>query len=478
MVDFGRPSNPFPRRADPASQFVIRELPFCDPFALYAHIRQHAESSFILESAPGPERLAEFTYIGFNPEHVLALDDGQATVDGHPIEAEDGSDVQPLDALRSFLDAYRPPLDVRMPKYLGGLVGYLSYDTVRRFEPSLGKAPDRPRPPFPDFELGLYLDGIIVDHRRDRAFYVSHAEDRFAFVRELASSAPLAPSAFRVGELVSDTTRDAFCADVERVKRAIHDGDVYQLVLSRQLSAQYEGDLFEVYRALRTLNPSPYMFCLEFGRGTEQERSIVGSSPEMLVSVREGNVITYPIAGTRPLGETEDERERYRDELLADEKEAAEHAMLVDLARNDVGRVSRPGSVRVPEYRSVEPFSHVQHLVSRVEGRLNDDHDPFDALGALFPAGTVTGAPKVRAMSLIDELETSGRGPYAGAVGYASLTGDLDTAISIRTLFATDDTLYLQAGAGIVADSVPEREWAETEHKLGGLTRALEEASI
>ena len=478
MVDFGRVPTAPNRSTDRATQLIIRELPACDPFSLYAHIRQHAESSFILESAPGPERLAEFTYIGFNPEHVLALDDGQATVDGHPIEAENGSDVQPFDALRAFLDAYRPPLDVRMPKYLGGLVGYLSYDVVRQFEPSLTASPDRPRPPFPDFELGLYLDGIIVDHRQDRAFYVGHAEDRSAFAQELATSAPLRPSSFHVDDLVSETSEDVFCRNVERAKRAIHDGEVYQLVLSRQLSASYDGDLFEVYRALRDLNPSPYMFCLEFGRGTDQERSIVGSSPEMLVSVREGNVITYPIAGTRPLGESDDTQARYRDELLADEKEAAEHAMLVDLARNDVGRVSRPGSVRVPEYRSVEPFSHVQHLVSRVEGRLNDDHDPFDALGALFPAGTVTGAPKVRAMSLIDELETSGRGPYAGAVGYASLTGDLDTAISIRTLFATDDTLYLQAGAGIVADSVPEREWAETEHKLGGLTRALEEASI
>ena len=477
MVDFGRVPTAPRQPSDRATQLIIRELPACDPFALYAHIRQHAESSFILESAPGPERLAEFTYIGFNPEHVLALDDGRATVDGDPIEAENGSDVRPFDGLRAFLDAYRPPLDVRMPKYLGGLVGYLGYDVVRQFEPSLGDAPDKPRPPLPDFVLGLFLDGIIVDHRQGRAFYVSHAEDRSAFAHELATSAPLRPSSFQIDDLVSDTSKDAFCRNVERAKRAVYDGEVYQLVLSRQLSASYAGDLFEVYRALRALNPSPYMFCLEFGRGTDEERSIVGSSPEMLVSVREGNVITYPIAGTRPLGETEEEQSRYRDELLADEKEAAEHAMLVDLARNDVGRVSQPGSVHVPEYRSVEPFSHVQHLVSRVEGRLADDHDPFDALGTLFPAGTVSGAPKVRAMSLIDELETSGRGPYAGAVGYASLTGDLDTAISIRTLFATGDTLYLQAGAGIVADSVPEREWAETEHKLGGLTRALKEAS-
>jgi len=477
VVDFGRVPTACSRPTDRVTQLIIRELPACDPFALYAHIRQHAESSFILESAPGPERLAEFTYIGFNPRHVLALNGDRVTVDGHPIEVENGGEIRPFDALRAFLDAYRPPLDVRMPKYLGGLVGYLGYDVVRQFEPSLGKAPDKPTLPFPNFELGLYLDGIIVDHRQDRTFYVGHAEDRSAFANELATSAPLKPSSLQVDDLVSDTSKEAFCRNVEHAKRAIHDGEVYQLVLSRQLSASYKGDLFEVYRTLRSLNPSPYMFCLEFGRGTDHGHTIVGSSPEMLVSVREGNVITYPIAGTRPLGETSEEQARYRDELLADEKEAAEHAMLVDLARNDVGRISRSGSVHVPEYRSVEPFSHVQHLVSRVEGRLADEHDPFDALGALFPAGTVTGAPKVRAMSLIDKLETSGRGPYAGAVGYASLTGDLDTAISIRTMFATNDTLYLQAGAGVVADSVPEREWAETEHKLGGLTRALEEAS-
>lgn len=495
MIGFGRPSSlPSSRSSLPPApapvgfsrrshrgRLLVRELPRKDPFALYAALRQQSKTCFLLESAPGPgpgpERLAEFTYLGFDPIHVYSLRDGTLFRDGRVLDRGRPRDV--LEALRGVLRGYRPPLDLRHPKYLGGLVGYFSYDFAQQIEPSLALRGDEA---FPTLELGLYLDGVVFDHRRGRAFYFSYGEDRFSLVEGLLRSAvevqakpePPEGTGLRVGSWEPNLSQEAFEAAVGEALEAIRAGEVFQLVLSRRLSARYEGDLLGFYRHLRALNPSPYMYALEFHRGTPEERSIWGSSPEMLVAVQGRRVITYPIAGTRPVGTTPEERTRYAQELLTDEKEGAEHAMLVDLARNDVGRVSAYGSVRVPRYRAVERFSHVQHLVSRVEGRLRDDCDALEALGALFPAGTVTGAPKLRAMEWIERLEPEPRGPYAGVVGYLSLTGDLDTAIAIRTLFASRGRLFLQAGAGVVADSLPAREFHETERKLDALRVALE----
>jgi len=459
--------------ASPRSRLLIRELPPCDPFPLYAALRLRSETCFLLESAPGPERLAEFTYLGFDPVHVYSLQDGKLFQDGRVLDRGQPLDV--LKALREVLRAHRPPLEVRHLKYLGGLVGYFSYDFAAHIESSLAL---RAHETFPALELGLYLDGVVFDHRRGRAFYFSYGEDRFARVNGLLRAAQdlPPPKGLQVGPWEGTPAQDAFEAAVEHALEAVQAGEVFQLVLSRRLSARYEGDLLTFYRCLRALNPSPYMYALEFHRGTPEERSIWGSSPEMLVAVRGRRVITYPIAGTRPLGSTPEEQARYAQELLADEKEGAEHAMLVDLARNDVGRVSAYGSVRVPQYRTVERFSHVQHLVSRVGGELREGCDALDALAALFPAGTVTGAPKLRAMEWIERLEPASRGPYAGVVGYLSLTGDLDTAIAIRTLFASPGRLFLQAGAGVVADSLPAHEYRETERKLDALRVALEAA--
>lgn len=483
MIDFGPPSpssSPFARPTPAVSRLIVRELPLKDPFALYAAIRRRVRTCFLLESAPGPERLAEFTYLGFEPEHIYTLREGTLFVDGRPLGPVEVD--EPLAVLRGVLSAYHMPIEVQQPKYFGGLVGYISYDFARHLEPLL----QRSRPPtnssFPDFELGLYLDGVIFDHQARQAFYFSHSEDRCELVRKALRELGVEPQPererkaprLRVGPLESDTSKAEFEANVARALELIREGEVFQLVLARRLRAHFAGDLFAFYAQLRAINPSPYMFCLEFERGSPQQRTIAGSSPEMLVAVRDRTVITYPIAGTRPLGRDAREEARYCEELLADEKERAEHAMLVDLARNDVGRVSAFGDVRVPELMKVERFSHVQHLVSRVEGTLREGLDALDALAALFPAGTVTGAPKLRAMEWIDRLERSPRGPYAGVVGYLSLTGDLDTAITIRTLFARGDELYLQAGAGIVADSIPTREWLETEHKLQALITALE----
>lgn len=381
---------------------------------------------------------------------------------------------RPVDALRDILRQYQPATNAEVPslsRFSGGLVGYFSYDFVRHLEGL--PAPTPPRSSFPEFELGLYLDGIVYDHHRQRAYYFSHGEDRSHLVEE-ALAAPAALGRLHVDSFEPDSTQPEFCAAVEQAKEYICSGDIYQVVLSRQLAAQYDGDLLLFYEALRRINPSPYMFHLELG-----ERVISGSSPEMLVSVQEHLITTYPIAGTRPLGQNAHERQRYSRELLMDEKERAEHAMLVDLARNDIGRVAQYGSVRVPEYGRVEYFSHVQHLVSRVEGRLRAGLDAIDALAALFPAGTVTGAPKPRAMEILNRLERSPRGPYAGAVGYLSLTGQLDTAITIRTLFADTRAhrLFLRAGAGIVYDSVAQREWDESERKLAAMKIALKGAT-
>jgi len=475
VIDFGSLTTP-PKQKPTVSSFsfskilpvlknlrpepLFKSVSAIDPFALYERLRPHVRRSFILESAPGAERLAEFTFIGFEPAAMLALREGTLFVDGKAL----GASHKPLQDLRALLrDIGRPHLTEF--KYLGGLVGYVGYDFVRHLE----RVPEASGEKiFPDFELGLYLDGVVFDHHASRAFYFSHAEDRSELLGLGTDSRVPDRESFSCDALTSHQTQAQFVKTVEAAREYICAGEIYQMVLSRQLSARYRGDLFDVYRTLRKINPSPYMYFLDFG-----ERFVAGSSPEMLASLQGRTVTTYPIAGTRPLGQTEAERQAYAQELLADEKECAEHNMLVDLARNDVGRVSEYGSVYVPDYLTVERFSHVQHIVSRVQGRLRKELDALDAFASIFPAGTVSGAPKVRAMELISRLEPSARGPYAGAVGYFSLNGNMDTAITIRTIVAGTEKLYLQAGAGIVYDSVPEREFAETEHKLGALKKAL-----
>lgn len=445
------------------SLFIKALKPAVEPIALYAALRRRVARSFLLESAPGPQRLAEFSFIGFDPIVTLVLKDGQLFCNGETYPADD-----PLQSLRRFI----APSAQNMPgfKYAGGLVGYVSYEFVRHLE----KLPLKPSP-FPELELGLFLDGVIYDHRRSTAFYFSHAEDRSSIVAEALDEAQhrgklayLPQTRFACDTLRSDQTQAEFEHSVARARECIIAGEVFQIVLSRQLCAPYEGDLFAVYQRLRQINPSPYMYFLDFGT-----RKIAGASPEMLVAVRGRTVQTYPIAGTRPLGHSEGETVALARELLTDPKERAEHAMLVDLARNDIGRISECSSVCVPDYMRVERFSHVQHLVSCVEGRLRAELDALDALAALFPAGTVSGAPKIRAMELIAQLEKTPRGPYAGAVGYLSLHGNLDTAITIRTVWADERHVYTRAGAGIVYDSVPEREWHETESKLHAMTQAL-----
>ncbi len=431
--------------------------PNLDPYALFAACRDDHPHAFILESLTGPARLAEHTFVGFDPEVIVSYRSGVLRSNGETIKTD-----RPIEALRSILTSYATP---GVPgRYVGGLVGYVSYEFVR----SLDSVPVHSDSPFPEFEFGLYLDGVIVDHVRKKAEYFAHGRSRFDDLPDAKAAVP----EFRTESPKPQVRQDRFVDEVAKAKAAILEGEAFQIVLSRRDYGRMAGDPLAFYEALRRLNPSPYMYYLDFG-----VRRVIGASPEMLLRVEDRIATTFPIAGTRPLGTTLPEMERFRAELSADEKERAEHNMLVDLARNDLGKVCRFGSVRVPQYMTVERYSHVQHLVSRVEGELAPGKDALDGFAALFPAGTVSGAPKPRAMEILHDLEGTARGPYAGVVGYLSLNGNLDTAIAIRTLFADGPTYYLQAGAGIVADSDPAREWLETEHKLEGLRAALQEAT-
>jgi len=323
---------------------------------------------------------------------------------------------------------------------------------------------------FPDAQLGFFDDGIVFDHRQRCAFYYYSNDNRLAEVERLIKQ-PSDAEALAYNQPKVNVTKGHFEKAVEKAKEYIVSGDVFQVVLSKRYEFRVKGDLIAFYRSLREINPSPYMYFLKAG-----DRQIVGSSPEMLVRVDNRVVETFPIAGTRPCVEKHSENMRLAKELLADPKERAEHVMLVDLARNDVGKIAKFGSVHVPEFMKVHQYSHVQHIVSQVVGDLKENCECYDALRAVFPAGTVSGAPKVRAMEIIEELEPTRRGPYAGAVGYFSYNGNADFAITIRTLFADKGKAYIQVGAGIVADSVPEREWFETDHKAEALMKALKNA--
>jgi len=352
------------------------------------------------------------------------------------------------------------------PRFIGGAVGYLSYDAIRYWERLPEFAVDDSN--FPDIEIGIFDDGIVFDHRKRQVFYYYLSEDRLAEVDRLIKENDDFGSLHYTHPKLG-VTKEQFEDAVETSKGYITRGDILQVVISKRYELRVKGDLRNFYGALRKINPSPYMYFLKMGN-----RQIVGSSPEMLVRVDNRTVETFPIAGTRPRVKKTSKNRALARELLSDPKERAEHVMLVDLARNDIGKVSRFGSVQVPEFMTVHQYSHVQHIVSRVVGELRDECDCYDALRAVFPAGTVSGAPKVRAMEIIEESEPVRRGPYAGAVGYFSYNGNADFAITIRTLVVNGGKAYIQVGAGIVADSVSEREWFETEHKARALMKALE----
>lgn len=356
-------------------------------------------------------------------------------------------------------------------RFLGGALGYISYDAIRYWVNLENNPKTRD---FPDMEFSLYEEGIVFDNLQGRAhyFFSDRVRDRTKEVEETCNRVPEPPNQFSFSKPTSNRKKEEFESSVIKAKEYIHSGEIFQVVLSKKYSFNLAGDLLRFYSELRQLNPSPYMYYLDL-EGTK----VAGSSPEMLVRVGNGEVETFPIAGTRPASKDEKENQILGEQLLKDPKERAEHVMLVDLARNDIGKIAEYGSVKLGEYMQVHRYSHVQHIVSQVKGNLRKDLTSFDALRSLFPAGTVSGAPKIRAMQIIDELEQDSRGPYAGALGYFTFTGNMDVAITIRTLVSRNDKASIQSGAGIVADSVPETEWFETERKAEALMRALEKAS-
>ena len=349
-------------------------------------------------------------------------------------------------------------------RLIGGLVGFISYDIVRHWENISDKYTELN---YADFQFGLFNEGIIFDHEKERVYYYHSGDNNLKEVLELLDT-EREIGTINYTEPISNINKETFENNVDIAKEYVRSGDIFQVVLSRKYEFKISGDLLSIYKSLRTINPSPYMYYFK-----SNDLNIIGASPEMLVRVTDNQIETFPIAGTRPRDEDMEKNKKLTEELLSDEKERAEHVMLVDLARNDVGQIARFGSVKVPEFMQVHQFSHVQHIVSKVIGELKDEKDCFEAIRAIFPAGTVSGAPKIRAMEIIQELEKESRGPYAGALGYFSKNMCADFAITIRTLVVKGNKAYIQAGAGIVADSVPEKEWFETEQKAGALIDAL-----
>jgi len=465
----------------PVCKEIVADL--LTPVSAFLKIAEHADYAFLLESVEGGEHVGRYSFLGKDPFLILRARDGKTTIDRGGAISE--SDQPFVDTLRRLMADFRSPFVPDLPRFTGGAVGYLGYGASSWFEPVLG---DLSGASDGADQAGFMLFDTVLafDHVQHRILIVANAritadedlESLYQFAcakiqfleRELERNLSKADRAARNGlELRSNHTREEFEGHVRTAKEYIAAGDIYQVVLSQRFEADVAADPFTVYRALRHVNPSPYMYFIRMG-----DVSIVGSSPEMLVRVEGSHVETHPIAGTRPRGRSDEEDMRLAEELKRNDKERAEHVMLVDLGRNDVGRVCEYGSVRVPQFMGLEKFSHVMHLTSIVEGKLADDRDRLDALVSCFPAGTVSGAPKVRAMQIIKELEPAPRGLYAGAVGYLDFAGNLDFCIAIRTVIMSKGKAYVQAGAGIVIDSNPTAEYEETRDKARALVRALE----
>ena len=454
-----------------------------DPLAVYSLFK--SKGSYILESAEGGEKVARYSFLGFNPAYTLKIKGGEIS---YEIFNENLREIipegeNPLEVMKNLMGNFEIEHHPQS-RFIGGFVGYFSYDLVRHFI-KLEEIPDELREP--DCEFVLTRNNIVIDHKDKKIqLIVNSFGDEISEIDENNNldeieaklmDVELSPSYLNYKnpdqknkfKFDSNITKEQYEENVRSAVRYIVAGDIFQAVLSQRFSAGFDGNAADVYRNLKRINPSPYMYFLDFGT-----RKIAGSSPEMLVRVENRKVYTYPIAGTRKRGKTLGEDRELEQEMLSDEKECAEHVMLVDLGRNDIGRVAKFGSVKVTKFMEVEKYSHVQHIVSEVVGDLDDEKDEFDALKSIFPAGTVSGAPKVRAMEIINELEPTRRGIYAGCIGYFSFNHNIDTAIAIRTFVFEKDRVYVQAGAGIVADSIPESEYHETLNKAMALMSSLE----
>ncbi|MCE1188595.1 MAG: anthranilate synthase component I family protein [Ignavibacteria bacterium] len=456
------------------------------PVLAYIKIREKGKASFLYESVEGNAQMARFSFIARDPE-VLFFSNG-LNLRICTAEKDEALEGDLFRCLRDVLQKYHPAPCPDLPDFSGGIVGYIGYENICTIEPTVTKA-EKSLGGY-DSILGLYKSIVAFDHYRHQIILINNvfieegtdpevaydnAQLKIQELKKLLRNGTSYQESFAISGEISNSVNDSDFFDmVEKAKRHIIEGDIFQIVLSKRFSSSYKGDIFNVYRALRIINPSPYMYCLEY----PGEFTIIGTSPEDLVKVKNGKAQLLPIAGTRARGKSEEQDLALETNLLADEKELAEHTMLVDLGRNDLGRVCQYGTVKVTELMKIQRYSHVMHIVSKVEGVLRADKDLIDTFRSCFPAGTVTGAPKIRAMQLIREFEGFQRNVYAGAVGYFDFSGNMDFCIAIRTLFANKDMLHWQAGAGIVADSQPNLELKEIHNKAAAMVQALQYAEV
>lgn len=461
----------------PVSMDILSD--FITPIEAMRILKAASTHAYLLESAKANENWGRYTFLGFEPELSISCIDGKMNVDGKEFECSD-----PTNYLRELLKKYKSPRIASLPPFTGGLVGYFSFDFINYKEPSTKMNIDDSEG-FKDIDLMLFKDVIAFDNVKQKIILITNIEldkdldveyekalKRLNSIKELLYTGK---KSFEGGKLLGEVTplfsKDEFSDMIGKAKHHIHEGDIFQIVLSNRLQANFEGSLFDTYRVLRTVNPSPYMF---YFSGTAVE--VAGASPETLVKLEYGILHTFPLAGTRPRGKSEKEDKELETELLADEKELAEHNMLVDLGRNDLGKISKFGSVVVEKFHSIERYSHVMHIGSTVRGEIRPEYDALNALEAVLPAGTLSGAPKIRACQLIEELENNKRGIYGGAIGYIDFTGNMDTCIAIRLAYKKNGKVFIRSGAGIVADSDPDKEYMESINKAGAVVDALKKA--
>ena len=458
----------------PVSSEILSD--FTTPIETIRILKNASTHAYMLESAQSDEKWGRYTFLGFDPKLEITCIDGEITY-GNKTEKTDN----PSKIIREILSGFKSPRLPYLPSFTGGLVGYFSYDYLTYVEPT-AKCDVTDTENFKDVDLMLFDKVIAFDHVRQKlilitnmsledidAGYAEAVEELKELIDILKNGAKSEePEGRLLGEVTPLFSKEEYCAMVEKAKSYIHEGDIFQIVLSNRLSAPFEGSLLNTYRILRTVNPSPYMF---YFAGTDVE--VAGASPETLVKLEDGILHTFPLAGTRPRGKTEEEDLALEAELLADEKELAEHNMLVDLGRNDLGKISKFGTVEVEKLRSIERYSHVMHIGSTVRGQIAEGYDALDAIEAVLPAGTLSGAPKIRACQLIGELENNKRGIYGGAIGYIDFTGNMDTCIAIRIAYKKNGKVFVRSGAGLVADSVPEKEFEECLNKAKAVISSL-----
>ena len=451
----------------------------CTPIQAVRKLKNVSSHCFLLESAEPQETWGRYTFLGYDPKMSITCADGEMRVNELKMQTKDPSAV-----LRQILAEYRSPRIPGMPPFTGGLTGYFSYDYLNYSEPTVRRETEDTEH-FQDVDLMLFDKVIAFDNLRQKIILIANvklddgeagyhrAEMELAELKKLITEGAEAKD--EPGKLTGEVTplfsKEEYCSMVEKARHYIKEGDIFQIVLSNRLSAPYEGSLLNMYRTLRTVNPSPYMF---YFSGTDVE--VAGASPETLVKLEDGILHTYPLAGTRARGKTPEEDRKLEEELLQDEKELAEHNMLVDLGRNDLGKISRFGSVQVETFHDILRFSHVMHIGSTVLGEIREDKDALDAIEAVLPAGTLSGAPKIRACQLIGELENNKRGIYGGAIGYIDFAGNMDTCIAIRIAYKKNGKVFIRSGAGIVYDSVPEKEHEECLNKARAVLNSLEKA--